>query len=72
MLTFTPVPACTAQPIAQNFALEDEAVNIILPDVPTGDRYFLVRESLSPCRSNPFGAFRSDQGFYPSSQCSAT
>ncbi|OSD07499.1 hypothetical protein PYCCODRAFT_1456299 [Trametes coccinea BRFM310] len=30
------------QPLAQNFALSDEAVNIILPDIPTGNEIYFV------------------------------
>ena len=51
MLTYTP-HFRSAQPIAQNFALADEAVNIILPDVPTSNRYFLIREPSSKVRSH--------------------
>ncbi|KAI0662206.1 hypothetical protein C8Q70DRAFT_633497 [Cubamyces menziesii] len=32
----------TDQPLAQNVPLADDAVNIILPNVPTGDEYFMI------------------------------
>ncbi|KAI0328910.1 hypothetical protein GY45DRAFT_1325770 [Cubamyces sp. BRFM 1775] len=32
----------TDQPLARNVPLADEVVNIILPNVPTGDEYFMI------------------------------
>ncbi|KAM5538718.1 hypothetical protein V8D89_007747 [Ganoderma adspersum] len=50
-----------AQPIAQNFALADEAVNIILPDVPTSNRYFLILLGDMNNTSPLFGIAGTDQ-----------
>ncbi|KAI1794883.1 hypothetical protein LXA43DRAFT_883195 [Ganoderma leucocontextum] len=49
------------RPIAQNFALADEAVNIILPDVPTGNRYFLILLGNMNNTSPLFGIAGTDQ-----------
>ncbi|KAI8978768.1 hypothetical protein BD414DRAFT_494326 [Trametes punicea] len=54
----------TDQPLADNFALSDEAVNVILPAVPTGERYFMILLGDMNNTSPLFTIFNStDQGF---------
>ncbi|TBU61912.1 hypothetical protein BD310DRAFT_920126 [Dichomitus squalens] len=49
------------EPLAQNFALADEAVNIILPDLPTNNRYFLILLGDMNNTSPLFGIAGTDQ-----------